>query len=381
MLIFSILQSVLLMAIGVMVFLFAIAHFSRVLQLHLKQKLQPLFARIGKNRFAAVGVGAGATALMQSSTATTVITVGLVNAGVVTLFQATALIMGANIGTTLTSVLIALSHLQVKYIFMSLFFVGVILRIASKGTVNSEGEKNKCERSMSALTSTLNINFEISKENTVRAGIDRPQAKIHRLGNSKILLIGNLFIGFGGIFIGLEILSTAFIGSDILQSIFYNLFASVTFPLLLILLGAVFTSIIQSSTASVALYMTMLASGILSLSGAIFLVLGSEIGTCSTTLIAGLKANTAAKQAAVMHLLFNLFSAILFAAILWPLGGYILPVFSRIVSNPALQISIFQVIYNVATVVVLIWFIKPINKLTTLFIKNKTRMIDCCHYN
>ncbi|MCL2848100.1 MAG: Na/Pi symporter [Firmicutes bacterium] len=326
MVVLDILQSMLLMSFGIAVFLFAITHFSRILQQNFKQKLQPIFNKIGSNRFAAVGVGAGATAIMQSSTATTVITVGLVNVGIITLFQATALIMGANIGTTVTSLLIALSHLQVKYLFMSLFFIGLFLRV-------------------------------ITSDNNPK--------------HSKKLFIGNLFIGFGAIFIGLEILSSSFSNSDILQNVFYNLFSTVTFPLILILLGAVFTAIIQSSAASVALYMTMLTSGVLTLPSAIFLVLGSEIGTCSTTLIASTKANTVAKKAAAMHLIFNLFSAILFAIILWPFGRYILPVFVTIIPNSALQISIFQIIYNVISVAVLLPFIRPLNKLVDLKFSNK----------
>ena len=325
----SILRSLSFMAFGVGVFLLSVSHFSKVLQRRLKHKLQPLFSRIGNNRFSAVGVGAGATALMQSSTATTVITVGLVNAGIVTLFQATALIMGANIGTTFTSLLIALSSLQIKYVFMSLFFVGIIIKVILQIKA-AKAKKSK---------NTLNQKIK---------------------GNPKLQLAADLFIGFGGIFIGFEILSSAFSASPYFQDLFYELFSTITFPLLLILLGAVFTAIIQSSTASVALYITMLTSGVLGLSSAIFLILGSEIGTCSTTLIASLKQKSAAKSAAAIHLLFNVFSAILFTAILWPFGGYILPIFSRLVPSTSWQLPVFQVIYNTVTVAVLIWFIKPL---------------------
>jgi len=309
------------LSVGIAVFLMAVKIFSGTLKAHFVSKMRPVFVKMGKNRFAALGLGAGATAVMQSSTATTVLTVGLVNAGILTLFQATAIIMGANVGTTLTTLLVSLSSLQIKYIFMAVCFAGLAVRISANS----------------------------------------PKQKI----------IGNLLTGFGGIFIGLEFLNMAFIGSHFLQDIFISLFSRVTFPLLLILLGAVFTAIIQSSGASIVIYMTMLSSGILSFNSAIFLLFGSEIGTCLTTLIASAKGNTNAKRAALVHLLFNIISAILFTAVFWPLGGFIIPWYTNMVTTPMWQLSIFQVMYNLLTVVVLIWFVRPLNALVVRLLKEK----------
>jgi len=336
------------LAAGVAVFLCAVKLFSSSLEKHFSHKMQPLFARMGNNRYAALGVGAGATAVMQSSTATTVITVGLVNAGILTLFQATAVIMGANIGTTLTSLMVSLSSLQIKYVFMALCFVGMAIRlIASWESVVTKGAAQ----------------LALKQEPTACA------EKIPT--TSKGTIVGNLLMGFGGIFIGLELLTRSFSGSTFLQEFFMHLFASVTFPLALIGLGALFTAIIQSSSASVAIYIAMLKTGILGLPSAIFLTFGSEIGTCLTTLLASSKANVAAKRAAMVHLLFNIFSAILFTVFFWTFSHFILPIYIRIIPNPVWQLSVFQVVYNVASVAVLIWFIKPLNALVCFLVRDK----------
>ena len=320
----------------------AIRVFSNALKTQFSKKLQPVFLRVSKNRFSALGLGAGATALMQSSTATTVLTVGLVNAGFVSLFGATAIIMGANVGTTLTSLLVSMSSFQIKYLFMAAGLIGLAVWINLAWV---------CGRQVAAPT-----------DNAVCQ-------KTKKLQKQKT--IASLVAGFGFVFIGLELLSQAFSSSSFLQDFFSSLFSSITFPLLLILLGAVFTAVIQSSSASMAIYIALLASGVLPLSSAIFLLFGSEIGTCLTTLIASLKTNVNAKRAALVHLLFNLISAIIFTAIFWPLGNLILPVYTRIIADPIWQLSIFQVFYNIITVAILIWFIKPLNAFVIKILPNK----------
>jgi len=312
--------------LGIIVFLLAVKVFSSSLKGQFLHKMQPAFLKVSRNRFAALGVGAGATALMQSSTATTVLTVGLVNAGAITLFGATAIIMGANVGTTLTSLLVSLSSFKIGYIFMATCFIGVAIYVSAKDESKSKN-------------------------------------------------IGSLLIGFGGIFIALELLSLSFSDSAFLTDIFEALFSRVTFPLLLILLGAMFTAIIQSSSASMAIYITMLASGVLCFASSVFLLFGSEIGTCLTTLIAASKANTVAKRAAVVHLLFNLFSATIFTAIFWPLGHLIIPAYTAIVTNPMWQLSIFQVAYNLITVAILIWAIKPMNWIVERLVRKRTNTV------
>jgi len=307
----QILFSIFKLLLGILVFLLSVKVFSKSLKSEFSDKLKPLFLKVSKNRFSALGLGAGATALMQSSTGTTVLTVGLVNAGLLSLFGASAIIMGANVGTTLTSLLVSLSSLKINYIFMAVCFVGVAIYLNAQ--------------------------------------------------KQKIKTIGSLLIGFGGIFIGLELMSLSFSGNNYLTDFFSSLFARVTFPLLLILLGAVFTAIIQSSSASMAIYITMLASGILPFSSAIFLLFGSEIGTCLTTLIASAKANAAAKRAALVHLIFNLASAVIFTAIFWPLGNILIPLYTNLISDPVWQLSVFQIFYNVITVAILIWLIRPLN--------------------
>jgi len=168
-------------------------------------------------------------------------------------------------------------------------------------------------------------------------------------------------IAFGGIFIGLDMITRAFSGNEAITDFFVGLFSRFDFWLLLILLGMAFTIVIQSSSASMAIYISLLSGGILPFSSAVFLIFGSEIGTCLTSILASLKANTNAKRAAAVHLIFNVLSAVIFTIIYFLFGNLLLPFYTNLITTPAWQLSIFQVIYNVVSALILIWFIKPLN--------------------
>lgn len=319
----DIVYAILALLTGIGIFLAGINMLSSSLKRNSTQKMHAMFKKIGNNRFSGMGLGAGATAITQSSTAVTVMTVGLVNIGVLSLFQATAIIMGANIGTTLTSLLMWLSFLEIKYFFMVLVFVGIVMKMV-------------CKKDRSKL-------------------------------------IANVLISIGILFVGLNLMSAAFKGESgkPLSDFFANLFKNVEFPLLLIILGGLFTLVIQSSTASMAIYITMVGAGILSVDSALYLVLGSEIGTCATALLASLGGNRHAKQAAMIHLLYNVFSTVLFASIIWPFHSVLIPMYAKLIPDQVLQISLFPMIVNVVTTVVLIWFITPFNRFVCWMIKDK----------
>jgi phosphate:Na+ symporter len=289
--------------------------------------MSAMFKKIGNNRFSGVGLGTGVTAVIQSSTAVTVMTVGLVNVGILSLFQATAIIMGANIGTTLTNFLVALSFLKVKYIFMSFAFFGIVVRMI--------GKKDRTK------------------------------------------LIADILVSVGILFVGLDLMSSVFRNFAPITNFFKNLFTRLSYPnvaiapLALILLGALFTIIIQSSTASMGIYMSMVASDVLDFGTAVFLILGTEFGTCFTAVLSSIPGNRSAKRAAMTHLLYNIFGTVLFTAIIWPLHGPIVGAYTRLVPNPIWQMSLFPFINNIVSVAILIWFIRPFNRLVCWMIKDK----------
>jgi len=286
--------------------------------------MKRLLGTISNNRFSGVGVGAGVTAIIQSSSATSVMVIGFVNAGVMTLAQATSIIMGANIGTTVTGILVSLKSLNIS-LYATLFaFIGVMMTF---------------------------------------------------LKNEKVKQVGNILCGLGIIFIGLDLMSGAFSSSTeggvALRNFFTELFAVVNFPLLLILIGALFTGLIQSSSAATGIVIIMVGEGALSVQNALFIVLGSNIGTCITAIIASIGTNVNAKRTAFIHLTFNVIGTIIFTAILWPLSKYVVNILSSMVSSTQMQIAWFHVIFNTTTTIILLPFVKQLVQLAETVIKDK----------
>ena len=231
--------------------------------------LKKLLGKIISNRFSGVAVGAAVTALIQSSSATSVMTIGLVNAGVMTLAQSASVIMGTNIGTTVTGLIVSLSSLGISTYATLLAFIGVMMMMLFK----KQGVKT----------------------------------------------IGGILCGLGLLFVGLDLMSGAF-GNDAVKGFFEGIFVTIDFPLLLILIGAIFTALVQSSSAATGLVIIMVGKGAIPVSSALFIILGSNIGTCVTALLACMGTGTNAKRTAVIHLTFNINVTIVFTAVLWPLS-------------------------------------------------------------
>ncbi len=283
--------------------------------------LKRLLQKISNNRFAGLGIGAAITALIQSSSATSVMVVGFVNAGVLSLFQATSIIMGANIGTTITGLLVSLSGLNITLFTSILAFIGVMLTF------------------------------------------DKHQ---------KVKNTGSILCGLGLIFIGLDLMGAAFNDAEI-KNMIEGVFLQVNFPLLLILIGVVMTAMIQSSSAMTGLIIVMVGQGVLPLSNALFIVLGTNIGTCITTLIACIGSNANAKRTGLIHLLFNIIGTCLFATIIWIFTDDIVNMLQQMIPNhPQLQIAVFHLIFNVVTAMILLPFIKQLVSLSSKIIKDKT---------
>ena len=311
---------------GVGVFIVGMNFMSEALEKSAGEGMKRMLGRISNNRFSGVGIGAGVTALIQSSSATSVMVIGLVNAGVMTLMQATPIIMGANIGTTITGVLVALKNDYFNMLMYLLTFAGVMMGFAKK---------------------------------------------------EKIKIAGLLCGGLGLIFVGLNVMSSeeAF-GNPLVENMFQNIFAAIDFPLLLILIGVIFTALIQSSSAATGVVITMVGTGVLPLDLALFIVLGANIGTCVTALLASAGAQANAKRVALIHFTFNVIGTILFTAVVWifkdPMVNLLVSLFPG--DDPmALQmrVSAFHVIFNVTTTLVLLPFVSQLVKYSCHVIKDK----------
>ncbi len=289
--------------------------------------LKKLLGKISNNRFSGVGIGLLVTALVQSSSATTVMTIGFVNAGVMNLFQATSIIMGANIGTTVTGLIVSLSAFDVTVYASFLTFIGVVMMFFKKETVKN---------------------------------------------------IGSVLCGLGLLFVGLEMMSGAFDNAQI-KEFFGNIFSSINFPLLLILFGMLFTALLQSSSAMTGLIIIMVGKGALSVPNALFIVLGSNIGTCVTALLASIGTETNAKRTAFIHLLFNVIGTLVFTLILLPLSDSVARMLEAVFHNPQMEIAGFHLLFNTITTLLLLPFVRPLVRLSTIVIKDKKKPEERFH--
>lgn len=313
--------AILLLLAGSGVFIAGMNMLSDGLEKSAGSGLKRMLGKISNNRFAGVGIGAGVTAIIQSSAATTVMAIGFVNAGVMTLMQATSIIMGANIGTTITGVIVSLKSLGISTYAGTFAFIGVMMTF---------------------------------------------------IKSDKIKQIGYILCGFGMIFVGLDLMGAAFDNYPVINEFFSNLFSKIDFPLLLIVCGLVFTALIQSSSAATGLFITMVGSGALQLDCALFLVLGSNIGTCVTALLAGMSAGTNAKRTAIIHLLFNVIGTAMFAALIWIFRKSVVDILQGFMpGNPQMQLAWFHVIFNVTTTLLLLPFIKQLVMLASKIIRSK----------
>lgn len=327
----QLIQSLIWLLAGVGVFIVGMNFMGDALEKSAGSGIKKMLEKISNNRFSGVGIGTGVTAIIQSSSATSVMVIGLVNAGVMTLMQATPIIMGANIGTTITGVLVALKNDYFNMIMYLLAFAGVMMGFVKK---------------------------------------------------EKVKILGSLFCGLGLIFVGLEVMSSeqAF-GNPLVEDMFTNIFQKINFPLLLILVGVLFTALIQSSSASTGVVITMVGANVLPLDLALFIVLGANIGTCVTALLASVGANANSKRVALIHFTFNVIGTILFTIIIWifrePIVNLLVSIFpGNDAMSLQMRVSFFHVIFNVTTTCLLLPFVKQLVKYSCLVIKDKKEEND-----
>lgn len=311
---------------GVGMFLYGMNLMADGLQKSAGDKLKQFLGMITNNRLLGILLGTAITAIIQSSGATTVMVVGFVNAGILNLTQAVGVIMGANIGTTVTAWIVSMSQLGAVFeVANPSFFSPLLLGIGA-----------------------LIVLFA-KKDGTKTAG--------------------EILIGFGLLFIGLDFMSGAMKPYTSLP-VFSNAFAALgKNPFLGMLAGAIVTALIQSSSASVGILQTLAMNGVVTTNSAIYLTLGQNIGTCITALISSAGSSRTAKRAAVIHLLFNVIGAIIFG-----IGFFLVfmlkPDFANSTIN-AVQISIFHTFFNLTNTAILFPFANQLVQLTGVIVRGK----------
>lgn len=331
----SVYANIFFMLGGIAVMMFGMRTMGANLERIAGNNMKKLLGKITNNRLVGVGIGATVTAIINSSAATTVMLVGFVNIGLITLTQAAAVIMGANIGTTITAQILSLSGtggIDVASIAALVAAAGMILALFFK--------------------------------------------------DDKINRIGYILVGLGFIFVGLRIMSVSVDGiiyedyeNRILRPLFDGIFKREHFPLLLILIGIVLTALIQSSAAVTGILIAI--GGALNFHTAVFIILGSNIGTCVTAIISSFGTSTSAKRTAVIHLLFNLFGCLICIAPLW-IWGEEFGAFMRTVSGDSVerQIANFHTLFNVATTLILIPFTSVLVSLATKIIPDHKKSVE-----
>ena len=327
--IMQLIQSLIWLLAGVGVFIVGMNFLSEALEKSAGEGMKRMLGRIAGNRFSGVGIGAGVTAIIQSSSATSVMVIGLVNAGVMTLMQATPILMGAKIGTTVTGLLVSLKN---DYFDMAMYlcaFAGIMMGFAKK---------------------------------------------------EKIKLTGLLCSGLGLIFVGLNIMSSdqAF-GNSLVKDLFQGIFQTIDFPLLLVLVGVIFTALIQSSSAATGVVITMVGTGVMELHQALFIVLGANLGTCVTALLASVGTNTNAKRVTLIYLTFTSIGMSLFTALVWIFKDAFVNLLTSFFpgTDPMsmqMRVSSFHVLFNVSTTALLLPFVTPLVKFAEKAIKDKPTM-------
>ena len=336
----EILMDVLLMLGGVAVFMYGMKLMSSGLEQSAGSKIRNLFKKLDRNRVVNYGIGIGSTAVVQSSSATSIMTVGLAHADIVTVKQGAGYILGAKVGTTLTAFLFALSGigsggLSISAVFGSLAFIGVLI--------------------------------------------------IFTTSNETLNRIAPFLIGFGMLFIGLEVMEFAIGGADStlsmqLSQVFkYEVMHS---PLLLVLLGILFTAIIQSSTAATGVFIAFLATGVIQdIDQSFFLLMGANIGTCSDGIMASLTTNAKGKRIALFHVITSTIGAVAFTIILMlfkaPIVGFFESLFP---GRPQFSLASYNLVYNSIYTLILLFFLDPLVDLVERLIKEKPQIREEVSY-
>ena len=306
--------------VGLVVFVTGMNLMSAGLKASAGRVIRRLFKKIKDNKIAAASIGAGTTAIIQSSGATTVMVVGFLATGALTFSQGFSIMLGAFLGTTVTGLFVSFSTFSFSIFLMALAFVGFVLGFFKNATVKS---------------------------------------------------ISEILIGFGILFFGLEAMKNAF-NEPVVQNALINVLSAIDFPLLLLLIGAVLTGITQSSSATNGIVIVMVAANPSFLSSGFYLVLGATIGALMPAILACLKANNLAKRVTYSTLICRTFFALLVTILLWILSNPLMNFSAKFPEkNVGIILALFTIIYNFVYIVVFISLTNPIDKLSMKVFKDK----------
>lgn len=309
---------------GLALFLFGMDVMGKALERQAGGKLQTILAKMSSNVFKGFFLGLAVTAVIQSSSATTVMVVGFVNSGIMALKQAVGVIMGANVGTTVTAWILSLTALEGESLLVQIF----------KPTT------------LAPLLGIVGIVLYMFTKSEKKQGI------------------GTILLGFMALMTGMSLMSDsmAFLENE---KWFADLMVSFTNPILAIVVGAVLTGVIQSSSASVGILQSLCSTGLVTGGVALPIILGQNIGTCVTALISTIGANRNARRAAMVHLYFNLIGVIIFAAIFYGIGAFI-PWGFLTETMSEVNIAIIHTTFNVITTIIMLPLHGVLEKLATL---------------
>lgn len=309
---------------GLALFLFGMDVMGKALERQAGGKLQTILAKMSSNVFKGFFLGLAVTAVIQSSSATTVMVVGFVNSGIMALKQAVGVIMGANVGTTVTAWILSLTALEGDSLLIQLF----------KPTT------------LAPLLGVIGIVLYMFTRSEKKQGI------------------GTILLGFTTLMTGMALMSDsmAFLENE---KWFADLMVSFTNPILAIVVGAVLTGVIQSSSASVGILQSLCSTGLVTGGVALPIILGQNIGTCVTALISTIGANRNARRAAMVHLYFNLIGVIIFAAIFYGIGAFV-PWGFLTETMSEVNIAIIHTTFNVITTIIMLPLHGVLEKLATL---------------
>ncbi len=282
--------------------------------------LKRLFNKTSDKKMVGVGLGAAATAVVQSSAITTVMVIGFVNTGIMSLKQAATIIMGANIGTTITAQIVALQAFNLNVFFMALAFIGMAMNMFSK--------------------------------------------------KDKVRLAGIALAGLGIVFVGLDVMSGAMEG-EMIHAALETMLSKATNPVFLLFIGIAFTALIQSSSAVTTIIIAMAMQGLIVGGGGnavLYVILGSNIGSCVTALISSIGTSVNARRASIIHLLFNVIGTVIFMVVLLIFPQFQEKTFERWFSSPETQIAMFHTFFNVLCTLMFLPFTNVLVKLAMLIV-------------
>ena len=314
-------EGIIWLLVGAATFLVGMNMMSGGLKKSTGKSVKQLFKKTESNRYIGMGIGAATTALIQSSAATSVMTIGFVSAGVMTVFQGVSVILGAYIGTTVTGLLVSLSSLNISLYLLLVTVVGVVMMFIKKDQIKNYGE---------------------------------------------------ILAGLGILFVGLALMKDlAFPKDGELINGVKKLFEAVSNPFVLLLFGALFTALVQSSSATSGIVIVMVGANALSLSSGFYLVLGGTIGTVITTLIAAIGGNVNVKRTALICLAVRITTALIATIITIICEGPFTTFFGECFGTLQFGLAVFLILYNVIFMFALAPFLRPIVKLFEKLIKDK----------